>query len=592
MSKRLAVALLPVLLLCGPTHAIDKSQHSARAVGTTLKIANDFLEVVMDDTGKFTIGATGGDPKISTDDNQPLMFGHPSPWSSDTMVRIDGAVHEFGTSGTPVTAPARAGDSLVCTWNVSSNVRVAQSLSLITNQATSRDDVCEIKYTVTNLDSADHAVDLRIQMDTLLGDNDGAPFRVFGYGEVTHDTEWDNDPATPAPDIPLFCHVFDQLAHPKVFAMLTPRNCGFRTPDRFVLGWWTRSHRNWDYTVDPTRDFTSDSSAITWWGYPGPAITLHPGQSIDLGILYGLSSLNYIAWKPFNIGLTAQARFFVTTTENTPCYQPVVVTAYLENGTDATIRNAVATLHLPPEFVLAATDPATKYIEDSPGSRSVGPKKIAQLSWQVKTYGRFLGPRPIVLDVATRTGSKRISRTITVPGIPDAVFGQVTDQAGRPVAGAAVELRRGGTGIATTAADAEGGYLFGGLAHGNYEVRVTAPGCAPLTLPATVTAASAGTAPILAPAAPDFQVYAYPNPVREGSVRIRFFSGQRREITVKIFDAAGGLVKTFPPAAVDAAAWREVFWAIDDVANGVYFYRCEGSGVDTHGKIAVLKRKH
>ena len=74
--------------------------------------------------------------------------------------------------------------------------------------------------------------------------------------------------------------------------------------------------------------------------------------------------------------------------------------------------------------------------------------------------------------------------------------GVVTDQTGAAVAGAAVEVRLGGTLAGSATSDREGRYRVDGLAAGSYVVRVTANGFQMTDRPVAVTAAGAAVADI------------------------------------------------------------------------------------------------
>jgi hypothetical protein len=596
MKPRFLIFLIAGLMAAHASRvcALDKAQFSSsvrNASSSTLLLKNSFIEVTIAGNGKFTIGTTGGDPTRSTDNDADLLYGHPYPGTTETMFDIDGATGTFGETGANAAPPAVHGVTATCAWDVVNNVRITQNLTLKA-LSTRNADTVEIKYTIENRDTVAHDAALRIQLDTLLGTNDGAPFRVFGLGAVTTDTEFDNDPLTAVPGIPVFCHVFDSLTNPKVFSMITPIVSGYRVPDRMVLGYWPVSFNKWDYAIIPGRSFTSDSSAIFWWGYPGAPITLAPGASVDLLVMYGLSNGDFISWSPFNIGIVSPSELSPSVSGGSYQYlpDPFIITAYFENTSGGNVTNATVALSLPTELVLYSDEQAIKYIEEAPGSRTVGQGKIVQISWKVKTYGRSIGDRFFSVTVNTGSGSTKITRTVSIDGIPNAVFGQVTDKDGAPVPGATVELLRGGVVISAMTSTAEGLYLFDALAGGDYEIRITKTGYPVSRITTTVSGeADMGLNPVLSAAGAGFTAYVFPNPVREGDARIRCFSTEQRDVQVKIFTTAGDLVRSFS-MSLQANAWNELTWNITGVSNGVYFYKIEGAGVDKTGKIAVLKR--
>ena len=223
----------------------------------TSSSSGGFIEAVLIANGKFTIGTVAGDPSKTSDDNKDLIYGHPNPGTSDTMIKVDGvssSIHSGLSSG--VTA---SGDSLSVTLTIGS-IQVLEKLTIKASQATGNKDAVEIYFKVTNAGAGSHTVSLRTQLDTLLGTNDGAPFRIPRVGEVTKDLEFDNDPATPAiGDIPAQALVMDNLTAPNIIALLTFTDLGYVKPDRVVFGYWPASVGAWDYTVDPTRSFLDNN---------------------------------------------------------------------------------------------------------------------------------------------------------------------------------------------------------------------------------------------------------------------------------------------------------------------------------------------
>jgi hypothetical protein len=488
-----------------------------------------------------------------------------------------------------------------------SNIRVEQKISFVRNSVTRNNDLAEIKYTITNNDTSSHNVALRVLLDTMLGTNDGASFKVSGYGEVTHDREWDNDPSTAdIPAIPSFCSVFDDLSNPKVISMLTLRS-SYRVPDRLVLGYWPDAKEQWDYNIstcsfldhnnDGVTDGSypdSDSCAIIYWGYPSAPITLTAGSSVELVFYYGLSGMDFASWPPFNIGLTSPSEFTPVVTTGSPDsaydYQPdpFKVTAYIENSSNNPIQHATIELNLPQEFSLAPGEQVVKPIESTSGSGSLSSHGFVEVSWNVETLGRCSGTRDISVTVHTSGGSKTVPRRVYINGLANAVYGQVTNRSNTVIAGATVQLYRNGTLIDNALTATNGTYCFSSLPNGTYEIRTTIPGMATVINQAVVSDAAASTNPIMSSPEKHFEALAYPNPVRDGNAHIRCFSPETKSLSVKIFNGAGNLITTLT-ADAEANSWTEVLWNIDEVYNGVYFYRIEGTSAA--GKIAVLKRK-
>ncbi|MFH1258578.1 MAG: carboxypeptidase regulatory-like domain-containing protein [Elusimicrobiota bacterium] len=560
-----------------------------------LSLFNEYIEVVLSDTGEFSIGTKSGDPERASDDNKVLLFGHPSPETSDTMVRIDGSDYGFGSSGTNITASQLSNGVLICAWRVANNVDVTQSLSIVKSKGTLYKDTIEIKYNVKNNDTVNHNVALRIQLDTMLGDNDGAPFRVVSVGKVTTDTEFTNV-------IPQFIHVFDDLANPSVFAMLTLADISYRTPDKVVLGYWPESVGSWDYPIVAGRSFLdndndgtisgrspdSDSSIITWWGYPdSKIIVLSPGQSVDLVELYGLGGMTFIPWYPFNIGIASPSELELLSSGSGYKYSPdpFIVTVYLENSSASPVTNATVTLNLPPEMFLAPGETLTKNVPN------VNVGDGAQLSWNVKTYGKYNFKRWFSATVNANGSSKTGSRAIYVPGRAGSVFGQLTNAANIPIANATVELWTNSL-VRTLTTGADGTYLFANLASGNYQIRAVASGYPSVTIPATANSdnySSFSANPILsAVLQTKLETYPYPNPVREGDVHIRFYLEEVKDVKIKFFSPDGELIET-KSVSGNKTGWNETNWNVEGLANGLYLYLLESDSETARNKIAVIK---
>lgn len=85
----------------------------------------------------------------------------------------------------------------------------------------------------------------------------------------------------------------------------------------------------------------------------------------------------------------------------------------------------------------------------------------------------------------------------------------------------------------------------------------------------------------------------FPNPC-EGSISVRFTSGARGRLTVRVYSAAGRLVRTLHDSVVAERESRVLTWdGTDDdgrpCAGGVYFCRAVAPGVETARKMVLLR---
>lgn len=171
-------------------------------------ISNEYLKITLNGN-YYTLGTTGGNPDSVTDNNKKLLYGYPTGGTSYTTIQIDGV----NTIFTPETTTYR--ENSIISTDVIDDIIVTQYLNIINNQYTGRDDVAEFFYTVENTGSDNHNVGVRIMFDTMLGNNDSAPFRLPNIGNVT--TEMDLRGSS----VPEFWQAFDSLTSPSVIAQGT-----------------------------------------------------------------------------------------------------------------------------------------------------------------------------------------------------------------------------------------------------------------------------------------------------------------------------------------------------------------------------------
>ena len=91
---------------------------------------------------------------------------------------------------------------------------------------------------------------------------------------------------------------------------------------------------------------------------------------------------------------------------------------------------------------------------------------------------------------------------------------------------------------------------------------------------------------------PENAAYNWPNPNQDDFTFIRYRLTEAAEVSIKIFDLAGDLVKTFDGPG-EARTDNEVRWDLSDVQSGVYLGRIEANGGGQNEvriiKIAVVK---
>lgn len=258
-------------------------------------ILNQHLRVNIAPDGRFVIGTTGGDPSTTADDNKRLLYGYPSRiGTSFTTLRVisGGSTtdYQLGKNVAPTVSPSSDGTTLTTVWEAG-GVRVEQRLYFATNPDTGRMDTTVIEYQLTNITTSQRQAGLRILLDTMIGDNDGAPFFAPGYGNITQERDFSRG-GIPDYWIAWESPTFDPN---RLKAKGFLRGSGITTPDRLVIAHWDDDlcpsagpglfSTAWDYTANPNTSITCDSAVALYYN----PVILNPGQTRTIRTYYGLT---------------------------------------------------------------------------------------------------------------------------------------------------------------------------------------------------------------------------------------------------------------------------------------------------------------
>ncbi len=384
-----------------------------------LVISNEYIAVAVnrspDGTGRFGVKVTGGDPFRSGDEEQPLIYGFENPWTSYTTVRIDGKDYIFGgrtrkrSGGTGTFGQVIAGPELdvekgvirtVCRFDT---VEVMQEIAVVESTTTMLPDTAKIQYTIINRDEKPREVGLRVVIDTMLGENDGNPFRI-GETAIVTDTVFSRE------ELPEFWQAFDTLSNPRVIAQGTLKGREATPPDYlYFTNWGTVADHHWDVPLVKGRDFTRagefelDSTAVYRW----EPVTVAPADTCTYVLYYGLGGVTV---KPgeLQLGVTSPAEIPLVATEKS-----YSIIAYIENTGAGPAHNARVRLNLPRGLVLTGRRPA----ESALGN--FRPGEIKQVHWEVKPDGTVTGQVQFEVVVsAVNLPENRAVRSIRLIGPP------------------------------------------------------------------------------------------------------------------------------------------------------------------------------
>lgn len=221
-----------------PNPTIDTSEEAApvkKAIKDGNSISNDAIRLGITSYKQIILGTTGGDPEKISDDNKSLLYGFPGASSSVTTIQIDGKSHKYGTYGGEVIISEEEASITNC--QEIEGIQITQEYKIAENPATGKEDCVKIRYTLKNTSEEEKNAGIRIMLDTMLGDNDAAPFRIAGYGSITKETEFTKE------EIPRYWQAFDSLVSQTVTAQGTFYRSNAERPDKVQFINWRKASK-------------------------------------------------------------------------------------------------------------------------------------------------------------------------------------------------------------------------------------------------------------------------------------------------------------------------------------------------------------
>ncbi|MSR47342.1 MAG: carboxypeptidase regulatory-like domain-containing protein [Planctomycetes bacterium] len=312
-----------------------------------------------------------------------------------------------------------------------------------------------IEATVTNRGGGAHVVGARLLLDLIEGFDDAPEVRLGRRRVVALTSEWLGD------SVPAVVGVGQRA--------LALRGVGGHAPDRALLGPLAPFlAAPFDLPFTPDLPLGPDS-ALALFSEP---MALPPGaaRSIVVEFAGGSAAPDGDQPAPIDERAPVRTRAFV---EALPASDATRVVLAIENAVNGAVgpcddlqigASWTAGLEL-----IAAPDDATR-LGDLPLDEMV------QRNWIVRPNLASGGAQQFRFDVSSGREGARTTKTIEV-GVPvpqqSGLRGRIVDVQGRPVAGADVWLERDGRGIAHVVSDGGGGYGFGGLTAGGWQVRAS-----------------------------------------------------------------------------------------------------------------------
>ena len=320
-------------------------------------LSNEYLELWASN-GYFTLGTTEGDPQLTSDNNKTMVFGHPDSTTSYTTINVGGNIYQYSSSNG---AFDEESDSYVST-NVYGGVEIRQELKIVNNKGTDRDDVVQVKYTACNTNASSVEVGTRIMIDTMLGNNDAAPFKVPGYGNITTETEFTGS------NIPTFWQAFDSLTNPGVISQGRFLTDGYDAPDKVQFTNWGNVYRTqWGYQV--RKGYNNGDSAVSVIWNPEE---LKAGETKDYVTYYGLSEFEANLLPPLALAVSADA----VMNYDGKIQPELDIIGYIQNISGVEAKNVVVKLELPQGLRLISENSSVK-------KESMLNNEEEQVSWRI-----------------------------------------------------------------------------------------------------------------------------------------------------------------------------------------------------------------
>lgn len=357
---------------------------------TNSGMKNGYLRIACDkSTGAIRLWTTGGDPDNPNDNNKKLLYERPEPKNFDeystsvTAISLDDSKFLYSSRDWQTNLATKSIDSSM----TKNNVSISQSYKFVKSTSTDREDLVEISYTVKNNSSVSKKFGMRIMIDTMLGNNDDAPFRIPGTGAVTKEKQYNGD------DIPAYYQAFDDLSNPTVVSYGCFDKTSQNKPDYVQFSYWRNQYnKNLENRIDEN-SLIGDSSVNSIWKEK----TLAAGETKVYKMYYGLGSLQT---STGTLDFSGTSEKVATVNDDFTGYNPSSVMAFIKNPSDTDLKNVKVTLNLCDGLNLKKSGDS---VTIDVGTLKSGEEK--QLSWNV------------IFDIAKKGQKLNYSITATADGI-------------------------------------------------------------------------------------------------------------------------------------------------------------------------------
>lgn len=300
---------------------------------------NDYIGVNSDGRN-FSIGTYMGDPDSTTDDDQKLLYGWNGSGTSFVLYYVDGDINDDFDN--------IYGQDYIVGYGYppTDDIMVKREFRIVRGSSTGNEDVIEISTVMTNNGDTSHEVGLRYAMDTMVGDNDYAPFYIPGIGSTTTQTFLSGD------EIPQYWQAFDDITNPTVIAQGTLYRSIDERPDEVIFGnYGELSSYDWDVYYSEGSENNDSAVSLRW-----NPVTLEPGESRVYKTWYGIGAMEQDFTADLGLSVTADQEAAVNSAGDG--YNDITITAYVNNQSNTSRNAEVSLASIVPEGSITLKEPS------------------------------------------------------------------------------------------------------------------------------------------------------------------------------------------------------------------------------------------
>ncbi len=354
---------------------------------------------------------------LRTADNKPLTFritgssDIPDGRTNNSRVWVDGPGASFGsTDGEFGQMPTLSDDGrkLTTIWKYK-KVVFTQVVELVLNPTTYKYDTYRIGYSANNQDDVDHEVNVRLLLDTMIGENDGVYFSIPGTDEIISKPQ-----QILGSDVSDYYQISvlenPDLTNPGVVARLTLSGYGSTRPSHIEITQWcdSKTEPEWDYLTqfhvkdepDGLHQCADKSKKLdSAIGIFFEAKKIKPGESADWATAYGLGQVEQPTENKAGVSIS-----FMSIPHEMPLDTQFYVTALIKNPKPG----QSVQLTLPPQLQLLEGNAKQDLTQTNVA--------ITQISWKVKAVN--VGAAKVTVQLSPDNLNADVSTNVVTPPTP------------------------------------------------------------------------------------------------------------------------------------------------------------------------------